>query len=128
MLQFLFGLFILLHGLVHLWYFTISQRLVEFQADMGWTGRSWILSNFLQESATRLVASGLYLLAAAAFVASSIGIFMRSEWWQAALGVSAVFSSLVLVLFWDGSAQMLVQKGVLGLAINIGILLALFLL
>jgi hypothetical protein len=40
MLRILFGIFVVLHGLVHLWYVVLSQRLVEFQADMGWTGES----------------------------------------------------------------------------------------
>jgi hypothetical protein len=31
MSRFLFGVFIVLHGLVHVWYLTLSQRLVEFQ-------------------------------------------------------------------------------------------------
>ena len=35
MLRFLIGVFIVLHGLVHLWYVTLSQRLIEFQAEMG---------------------------------------------------------------------------------------------
>ena len=58
MLRFLFGTFVVLHGLVHLWYFTLSQRLVEFKPEMGWTGKSWILSNLLGDStryANRLI-------------------------------------------------------------------------
>jgi len=40
----LIGIFILLHGLVHMWYVTLSQGWVEFQANMGWTGKSWLLT------------------------------------------------------------------------------------
>lgn len=125
MLQFLFGLFILLHGLVHLWYFTLSQRLVEFQAEMGWTGESWVLSQVLEQSAVRPLAGSLFILAAAGFVLSSIGVFLRAAWWPAALVISAVFSSIVVLLFWDGQTQMLVQKGLLGLVINLVLLVAL---
>jgi hypothetical protein len=32
------GVFIVLHGLVHVWYVTLSQRWVEFQPEMVWTG------------------------------------------------------------------------------------------
>ena len=50
MLRFVISLFIVLHGLVHLWYFTLSQRLVEFKPEMGWSGRSWIFTNFLGDN------------------------------------------------------------------------------
>lgn len=45
MLSFLIGAFVVLHGLVHVWYVTLSQGLVEFQPEMGWSGRSWALSD-----------------------------------------------------------------------------------
>jgi hypothetical protein len=33
-------------------------------------------------------------------------------------------ASVIMVLFWDGSLQLVVAKGLLGLLINVGILLA----
>jgi len=30
--------FLILHGLVHLWYLVLAFRLVEYKPDMGWTG------------------------------------------------------------------------------------------
>lgn len=124
MFRFLFGFFIILHGLVHLWYFTLSQRLVEFQPEMGWTGRSWLLSNFLGDSISRSLASVLYVLATIAFMVSGIGIFTIAEWLPPVLAGSAVFSSAIILLFWDGGSQMLVQKGFVGLLINVVILIA----
>jgi hypothetical protein len=128
MLRVLTGLFILLHGLVHLWYFSLSQRLVEFQPEMGWSGRSWILSNLLGDSTTRSLAGVLYVLATIAFVVSGISIFIQAEWWRPVLVASAVFSSVIILLLWDGSTQLLVQKGLIGLIINIVILITLLLL
>lgn len=122
MLRVLAGVFLILHGLVHLWYFTLSQRLVTFQPEMGWTGRSWLLSRFVQESSLRTIASALYVLAAIAFIFGSVGIFLRADWIRPVLIGSAIFSSTAILLFWDGSGEMLVQKGVLGLAINLAIL------
>lgn len=124
MLRFLIGIFIILHGLVHLWYVTLSQRLVEFQADMGWTGRSWLFSNLLGDATTRLLATAAYVLATIVFVAAGIGILVRAGWWRPVLVGSAVFSSAAIVVFWDGSTEMLVQKGLLGLLINVAILVA----
>jgi hypothetical protein len=122
MLRILVGVFILLHGLVHLWYFTLSQSLVAFQPEMGWTGRSWLLSRFVQEPTLRPIASTLYVLAAMAFILGSPGVFTGAAWMRPVLIGAAIFSSTVILLFWDGSGEMLVQKGVLGLAINLAIL------
>jgi len=127
MFHFLFALFIILHGLVHLWYFTLSQRLVEFKPEMGWTGRSWLLSNFLGDPNTRSLASTLFVLAAIAFVISGVGIFIRAEWW-AALISSAILSSVIILIFWDGSMQLIVQKGLIGFLISLVIPLAMLLL
>ena len=44
-------------------------------------------------------------------------------WWRTVLIVSALFSAVTTLAFWDGSAQYIVQKGLLGLLIDIGILL-----
>jgi hypothetical protein len=127
MLYFLLGVFIVLHGLVHLWFVTLSQRLVAFQPEMGWSGRSWVFTNLLGDGATRLLASALYLLMTLAFVVGGVGIFIRADWWRPLLIASAICSSAIIVLFWDGSLQLLVTKGLLGLLINVGILLALLL-
>jgi hypothetical protein len=124
MLNLLIGVFIVLHGLVHLWFVTLSQRLVEFQPEMGWSGTSWLFSRFLEDSITRWLASGLYALAAVALVISGIGVAIRAEWWQQVLVGSAVFSSIAIVVFWDGHLQQLVEKGLLGLVVNAAFLIA----
>lgn len=116
------GIFLVLHGLVHMWYVTLSQRWVEFQPDMGWTGRSWLLTSFLGEGATRLIATVFYSFATLAFVVSGVGVLTQADWLEPLLLGSAVFSGLVILVFWDGSMELIVQKGLLGLLINIGVL------
>jgi hypothetical protein len=128
MVRFLVGIFIVLHGLVHLWFVVLSQRLVEFQAEMGWTGKSWLFSPLPGDAITRSLASVLYVLATIGFVAGGIGIFVQQEWWRPVVVASAAFSAAIIVLFWDGGMQMLVQKGLIGLLINIVILVALLIL
>jgi hypothetical protein len=125
MFRIIFGIFIVLHGLVHLWYVTLSQRLVEFQADMGWTGASWLFSPLLGESGTRLLATVLYGLATLGFVTGGIGIFAQQEWWQPVVLGSAALSAATILLFWDGGLQMIVQKGLLGFLIDAFLLIAL---
>ena len=115
----LIGVFIILHGLVHLWYVVLSFHWVEFQPDMGWNGKSWLFSSFVPEATLRAIAGGLFILAAIAFVISGIGIFIKANWLEPFITSSAVFSSALLILLWDGSLDMLVQKGLIGLLINL---------
>jgi hypothetical protein len=119
MMNTLTGIFIILHGLVHFWYVVLSFQWVEFQPDMGWTGRSWLLSSFMPETTLRSIAGVLFIIATIAFVISGIGIFIRADWMNHFIFGSAIFSSVVLLMFWDGEPTMLVQKGVIGLVINL---------
>lgn len=119
----LFGIFIILHGLVHLWYVVLSRGWVPFQPDMGWTGASWILSGMLGETSLRWLATVLYGLAALGFVLAGIGVLAQTSWWQPVLLAVAGFSSLIILIFWDGGWNLIVQKGLLGLLINLVIIL-----
>ena len=47
-------------------------------------------------------------------------------WCRTVLIVSALFSAVTTLAFWDGSAQYIVHKSLLGFLIDIGILLWLF--
>lgn len=123
MIPILFGIFIILHGLVHLWFVVLSRGWVPFQPDMGWTGESWILSGVLGQLPLRWLATVLYSLAALGLVLAGIGILAQSRWWQPALLAAAAFSSVVILVFWDGSRQYIVQKGLLGLLINAVVIL-----
>lgn len=116
------GIFIILHGLVHVWYITLSQGWVEFQADMGWTGRSWLLSGLLGAGAAKAFATGLYALAGLGLVTGGIGVLVEAVWMRPILLAFAGLSALVILIFWDGSSEMLVQKGLLGFLISLGIL------
>lgn len=118
------GVFVGLHGLVHMWYVTLSQGWVEFQPEMGWSGRSWLLTEVAGGGLTRTLATIFYAVATVALVASGVGLLTRSERSRPLLVGSAAFSGAVILIFWDGNTQMLVQKGLLGLLINLGILAA----
>lgn len=124
-MEFVVGLFLMLHGLVHIWYVVLAQRAVEFQAEMGWTGESWLLTPLAGDTATRALATGLYLLATLGFVASALGVFTGQAWWKQATIAAAVFSAVVILIFWDGGMTMLMQRGLLGLLIDVAIVVAL---
>lgn len=121
MLRLATGVFVVLHGLVHLWYVVLAQDLVEFRLEMGWTARSWLLSPLLGEPATVLLATVLFVAVAAAFVAGGVGFLVETDWWRPVLLGAAVASTAVILVFWQGGLAMAVQKGVLGAVINLAI-------
>jgi hypothetical protein len=124
MLRLIFGLFMVLHGLVHLLYFGQSQRLFELQPGMVWPDGSWAFSKLLGEAATRMLASIACVLAALGFVASGAAIFLGQSWWRPVVVTAAAFSMATFVLFWDGGLQKLADKGAIAILINAAILFA----
>jgi hypothetical protein len=119
-----FGVFILLHGLVHLFYFGQSRRLFELRSDMVWPDGSWIFSKLLGNKNTRLLASISSVLATAGFAVGGIGILVSQGWWRQAVVGSAAFSAVIFLLLWDGGLQKLTEKGWIGILINITLLVA----
>lgn len=125
MVRILFGVFIVLHGLVHMLYFGQSARYFELQPGMVWPDGSWAFSRLLGDAAARSLASVLLMLAAIGLVASGIGILASQSWWRPVIVGSTIFSSVIFILFWDGVAQHLDNKGAIGILINVAILAAL---
>jgi hypothetical protein len=126
LLRFLFGVFIILHGLVHLLYFGQSQRLFELRPGMVWPDSSWIFSRFLGVKVIRSLASIALVLTAFGFITGGVGILMSFSWELTIILGASVFSSLVYIFFWDGNLQKLDDQGGIGVLINIAIILAVF--
>jgi hypothetical protein len=124
--RFTVGIVILLHGLVHLWYFALSRGFVQFKPEMGWSGKSWLFTNLIGDGGTRALASVLFLLATAGLSAGGIGFLTHQEWHRPLLIISAGLSALVFILFWDGNTQLLIQKGLIGIAIDAAIIVGLY--
>ena len=124
MLRFIVGVFIVLHGLVHLLYAGQSRRLFELQAGMVWPDGSWAFAKLFGEAATRWLGSIACLLAALGFVAGGTAILVGQSWWRAAVVGAAAFSAAIFGLFWDGVPQKLADKGAIAVLINLAILAA----
>ena len=124
MLRSLLGVFLVLHGLVHLLYFGQSQRLFELQPGMVWPDGAWAFSKLLGDKATRSLASVSCLLAAVVYVAGGAAILTHQAWWRPVVVAAAAFSSAVFILFWDGKKQGLNNQGLLAVLINLAILVA----
>ncbi|MGC9342288.1 MAG: hypothetical protein ACP5E3_06285 [Bacteroidales bacterium] len=114
------SIFIILHGAVHIWFVLLLNKVVKYTPDMGWTGKSWLLA---ENNLTRYTGTVIYLLATVLFIASSLGIMLNKAWYPTLLLISAIVSSAGILLFFDGSFQMLVQKGIIGLGINLIIII-----
>ncbi len=127
MIQVVSGVFLTLHGLVHLLYFGQSARFFALQPGMTWPDGSWAFSRVLGDSSTRTLTAIFCILAAAGFVVGAAAIFFSQPWWRTAVGVSAVFSVMLYIFFWNGRLQHLDTQGGIGIMIDIAILAAIFL-
>ena len=125
MIGILFGVFFVLHGLVHLLYFGQSARYFELQPGMTWPDGAWAFSGLLGIGTTRNLASIFLILAAVGFVAGGAALLLKQAWWQPVVVGAAAFSIIVYILFWDGGLQSLDSKGGVGILLNLAILAAL---
>lgn len=124
MVKIIAGIFFILHGLVHLLYFGQSARWFELQPGMLWPDGSWAFSKLLGASLPRTLAAGLCILAAAAFLIGSLGLFSGQSWWRAVIVGASVISGILYLLFWNGQPQQLDSQGGIGLLIDGVILVA----
>jgi uncharacterized membrane protein YphA (DoxX/SURF4 family) len=122
MIKILFGVFFVLHGLVHLLYFGQSAKFFELQPGMVWPDGSWTFSSLLGNATARNLASIFLILAAIGFIASGAGVLLKQGWWLPAAASAAIFSSAIFIFFWDGVMQHLDNKGGVGILINLAIL------
>jgi hypothetical protein len=124
MVRIVVGLFLVLHGLVHLLYFGQSQRFFELQSGMIWPDGSAAFSRLLGDAAARGLASVACVLAALGFVVGGAAILGGQSWWRQVVVIAAGFSAVIWVLFWNGSLQKLADQGLIAILINLAILLA----
>ncbi len=123
MLSLVMGVFLVLHGLVHLLYFGQSWRLFVLQPGLTWPDGAWAF-RFLAADTTRLLASAACVLAAVAFAGGGIGLLLSQSWWRPAVVGAATFSAIVYILLWNGKLDRLPDQGAVGILINIAILAA----
>lgn len=124
MVRIIFGIFIVLHGLVHLLYLGQSQGAFELQPGLTWPDGAWAFSRVVGDETARKLASVLLVLAAIGFVAGGVGILAGQAWWRSPVVGSAVLSAILYILLWNGQVQRLDDQGAFGILINIAILIA----
>ena len=122
MLAIIFGIFLILHGLVHLLYAGQSWGLFELRPEMTWPQESWLVSKLLGKQGVQLMATAFLVFAALGFTSGGLGIFLNANWWRSVTAVTAVGSSLVFLIFWNGKFQAVDTQGGVGVLINLAIL------
>jgi len=127
MLYWIYTIFVLLHGLVHMLFPSIAQGWVPAPPKAGdFTGTSWLFTRFLGEPGTRSLGTAAFSLVTLMFIIAAIGLAFRQDWATAWVAASAIASSLVVILMWDGRLQALDEKGFIGVLISIGLLIGLY--
>ena len=122
LLRIIVGVFVVLHGLVHLLYFGQSLRLFELQPDMVWPDGSWAFARLLGKETTRWLAAIACLLATIGFMVGGAAILLGQAWWRPVVVGAAAFSAFIWLLFWDGTGQKLANQGSIATLINLAIL------
>jgi hypothetical protein len=122
-MKLIFGIFIVLHSLVHLLYFGQSARYFELKSGMLWPDGSWAFSRLLTNEATRNLASVALITAAIGLIAGAIGMLVGQVWWRPLIMGATAFSSVVFLLLWNGRTQNLDAQGLVGILIDIAILM-----
>jgi hypothetical protein len=122
------GIFLILHGLVHLLYFGQSWRLFELQPQMIWPDGSWAFSRLLGDETIRLLACVACVLAAIGFVTGGAGVLVGQSWWRPIIIGVSIFSPILYLLFWNGKMQQLANQGAVGILINFAILVVVLIL
>lgn len=128
MIKIVFGIIIILHGLVHLLYFGQSARFFELQPGMIWPSGSWAFSKLLGDGTTRVLANISLVLAAIGFAVGGLALFLKQAWFQPLVAGAAILSILIYILFWNGKMLNLDNQGGIGILIDMAILISMFVL
>jgi hypothetical protein len=126
MLIWIYALFVLGHGIAHMVYTSLAMGwLPKLENQSTWSGASWLLTGSLGLPTTRILGAIFFTAITVLFAFTAGAVGFKEPWAATWLLWTAVASSLGLILFWDGSPQDLISKGLIGVAINIGLLVAL---
>lgn len=122
MLKILVGIFLVLHGGVHLLYAGQSKGMFELQPGLTWPEGSWAFSRTLGNASTRTVNTVSLVLIAILFIVAGIGMFAGQPWGRQAAVFASAISILLYLLMWNGKMQGLDNQGFVGILIDVVIL------
>jgi len=125
MLYIILGVFLILHGAVHLWYVAMARGLISADADTIWNGRSWLFTRRLGDQTTMTLATIVFSAIALVFAVAGIALVAQQEWFSTWAITGSILSIAAIVCFWDGKPDHPVEKGLLGIILDVAILVAL---
>ncbi|NPD87749.1 MAG: hypothetical protein HGN29_03450 [Asgard group archaeon] len=100
MLHILFGILLIIHGLVF-FMFLIYIKLPEEEGYFGWSRKSWLLDRFLDEKIVKIVGIVLWILVMVGFVVSGIVILSKNESWRIIDIITSFISLFAFAFFWN---------------------------
>ncbi len=118
----LYVLFLALHGGAHMVYAAFARGWMTPEKGPNWTGYSWLFTRFFGESGTREIGTWIFYLAIGLFVIAALSLALRADWALNAISVAAIYSTLAILVMWDGKFSQIVDKGLIGILINIALL------
>ena len=122
MFKFILGVCIIFLGLVHLAYFGQSQGTFTLQTGTTWPQGSWIVANLLDARTARTLSSGASLLAALSYLVGGLGMFAEGRSWRVLVGGAGMLSTVMFVMYWDGSMYNLNDQGGIVVLANFAIM------
>jgi hypothetical protein len=124
MLHIVLGVFLILHGAVHIWYVVMARGLISADPDTVWNGKSWLLTRRLGDETTMTLATIVHSVTTLLFVVAGIGLVAQQEWFAMWAVAGSFLSIAAIVGFWDGRPDHPIEKGLLGIIIDVGVLVA----
>ena len=125
MLHIILGVFLILHGAVHIWYVAMARGLISADADTIWNGRSWLFTRRLGDQATMALATIVFSAITLVFAVAGIALVAQQERFSTWAITGSILSIAAIIGFWDGKPDHPVEKGLLGIILDVAILVAL---
>ncbi len=114
---------LLVHGIGH---FQGVMAGLGISSTETWHGRSWLLSKWIGESASRMVGLVIYLACTIGFLMAALGVMgwlVPEDWWRTLALVFAIVSFGGLFFYWHSLVALFNKLGAIG--INLAVLVAL---
>ena len=123
-------LVLVFHGLGHIMGIIPALGLVNTESTnqdwlKNWSSYSWLLTDVLGDSGSRILCFGLFLIGLIGFIGAALGLYgwlVPHEWWRMLAIGSSMISLVTILLFWNALILLFPHKvGAIG--VNLAILL-----
>lgn len=123
-LRYFIAFVLIVHGIGHIE--GVLAALGIFSTE-SWHGRSWLISEWLGDGATRIICLLIWFIGFAGFVTAGLSLLdwlVPHGWWRTLAILFAVISLLSIIVYWNSLAAIFNKVGVIGvdLAVLIGLL------